>query len=118
MASDQAARLRLGVLVTVVVAGAAALIWGGRGAAAAGSFGVLATAIQLTAARLMARQGGPVGVDHLKVYLVGVFLRLAGVALVGVAIALDRERFPPGPTAMGYVGTILPLLYLETRLTR
>lgn len=118
MAAEQLSRLRLGAISTALLALLSGAIWGRQGAIATGCFGAVATGVQLVAAQVMARQGGPVGVDRLKVYIIGVLLRLVGVAVMGGAIALDRNRFPAGPTAMGYVGAILPLLYLETRLTR
>jgi len=74
--------------------------------------------LQLLAAQLMARTGKPAALDHLTVYVIGVFLRLLGVVLFGVAVALDRATFAPWPSALGYLGTILPLLYLETKLGR
>jgi hypothetical protein len=35
-----------------------------------------------------------------------------------VAILLDRERFPPLPSAVGFLGVLIPLLFLEVRLAR
>jgi hypothetical protein len=37
---------------------------------------------------------------------------------VALLVGLDRERFPPIPTALGYLGMILPMLYMETRRQR
>ena len=102
----------------MVVSGAALAIWGRAGMMAAAVFGVVATVVQLVAAQLMARTGQPAALDHLTVYVIGVFLRLLGVVLFGVAVSLDRVAFPPWPSALGYLGTILPLLYLETKLGR
>lgn len=102
-----------------MVVGAAALgFWGRAAAVAAMSFGVIATVVQLVAAQLMARTGKPAALDHLTVYAIGVFLRLLGVVVLGVAVSLDRLTYPPIPSALGYLGTILPLLYLETKLGR
>ena len=102
----------------MLVGGAALAIWGRTGMTAAASFGALATIVQLVAAQLMARTGQPAALDHMTVYVIGVFLRLLGVVLLGVAVSLDRATFPPWPSALGYLGTILPLLYLETKLGR
>jgi hypothetical protein len=64
----------------------------------------------------MARTGKPAAPDHVKVYAIGVILRLCGVILLGLAMANDPVNFPPLPSVLGYTGTVLPLLYLETRL--
>lgn len=92
-------------------------LWGRAGVTAALVFGIVATTIQLVAARAAARLGAPATPDHLRVYVVGMLLRIGGVAAVGAAVLLDRATFPPGPAAVGYLGTLLPLMWLETRLT-
>ncbi len=79
-------------------------------------FGVLATGIQLFAARIARRLGVPATPDRLRVYAIGLVLRVGGVAVMGMAMTIDRVTFPPGPVALGYLGTLLPLLWLETRL--
>lgn len=114
---NQRRRLALGLAVAVVVALLAWLIRDGVAARAAGLFGVLATGIQLLAARLARRLGTPATPDHMTTYVVGMALRVAGVAVIWVAVTTDRAAFPPGAAALGYLGTLLPLLWLETRLT-
>ena len=116
--SEQRRRLAWGAVCTLVVSGLALAIWGPGAVIGAATFGAVATGLQLLAAQLMARTGKPAALDHLTVYVIGVFLRLLGVVLFGVAVALDRGTFRPWPTALGYLGTILPLLYLETKLGR
>lgn len=113
-ASSQAERLRWGAGTALVLSLVGWAIWGAGGAGAALILGLMATAVQLLAAW---RTGGA-GVDRLRVYSVGVVLRFAGVLVLGVIVTLDPRRFPPLPSAMGYLGTVLTLLYLETRLTR
>jgi hypothetical protein len=93
-------------------------VWG-RGAVVPGiTFGLLATVIQLAAVavlrpatsqpfgRLMARWG------------MGMGFRFVGVLLFALAVVLDRQLFPPLPTAFGYLGVLVPLLYTETRFLR
>jgi F0F1-type ATP synthase assembly protein I len=116
--SEQRRRLLWGAVCTLVVSGIAVAIWGRHAVVGAASFGAVATTLQVVAAQLMARTGKPAALDHLTVYVIGVFLRLLGVVLFGVAVALDRATFAPWPSALGYLGTILPLLYLETKLGR
>ena len=43
---------------------------------------------------------------------------MVGVFLVPVAVMVARDRFAPLPTAFGYVGVIVPLLFFEARLFR
>lgn len=115
-ASEQLRRLRLGVACTAAITGLAWLLWGRAGVTAALAFGGLATAIQLFAARIVRRLGVPATPDRLRVYAIGMALRIGGVALIGAAVTIDRATFPPGPSALGYLGTLLPLMWLETRL--
>jgi hypothetical protein len=102
--------------MTAALAGLVAAIWGLRAVTAALVFGGVATTIQMVAARVVTRLGTPATPDHLRVYAVGMLLRIGGVALLGAAVMIDRATFPPGPAAMGYLGTLLPLMWLETRL--
>ena len=98
-----------------------ALAWllaGEGGAKAALLFGAIATGIQLLAARLARRIGVPASLDHLKVYGIGALLRVGGVALIGLLAFEAGEKFSLPGAALGYLGVILPLLYLETRLGR
>ena len=117
-AAGQPQRVAWGGVSTAVVTAAATLIWGRSAAPGAAAFGGVATGLQLLAARTMARTGRPASLDHLKVYGIGVLFRAAGVVLLGVAVGLDRTTFQPLASAAGYLGVVLPLLYLETRLTR
>lgn len=94
------------------------LLWGMSGAKSAFLFGAIATVIQLLADRLARRIGVAPTVDRLRVYAIGVVLRFGGVALIGVAALMGGESFSPPGAALGYLGVLLPLLYLETRLQR
>lgn len=114
--SPQLRRLALGLAMTAAITGLAWGIWGSGGVTAALVFGMAATTIQLVAARAATRLGVPATPDHLRVYVMGMLLRIGGVALLGAAVMIDRATFPPGPAALGYLGTLLPLMWLETRL--
>lgn len=117
-AVGQGRRLLWGAVGSLVMTGIATLIWGRPATVAAATFGGVATGVQLLAARLLARTGVTPSLDHLRVYAGGVAFRMIGVLILGVAVSLDRATFPPLASATGYLGTVLPLLYLETRLTR
>jgi uncharacterized membrane protein YgdD (TMEM256/DUF423 family) len=97
----------------------AVAIWGVGGWRGAAAFGGVATGLQMVAAHAMARTGQAATLDHLKVYGLGMMLRMfAGLALMALAFSRDRTTFEPLPSALGYLGTVLPLLYLEIRLAR
>ena len=113
----QSSRVIWGVASATGATIVAALLWGRAAIVGAAVFGAVAIGLQLLAARIVARTG-MIAPDQLKGYLVGVALRLSGVAVLGLAVGLDRSAFPPLASAMGYLGTVLPLLYLETRLSR
>lgn len=108
----------LGALLTALVA---AGFWIGQGPAAgrAGAmFGGLAVVVQTVAVRLMGPAvGGPVHRQFQR-HGLGMGLRLLGVVALPVAVVVDRVAFPPIPSAFGYLGVLLPLLFLETRLFR
>ena len=101
MAASQRARLLVGLGSTGLVMGIAAMIWG-----------------RPALTGVMARTGVTPSLDNLRVYGMGVLFRLTGVIILGVTVALDRTTFAPLASATGYLGTVLPLLYLETRLSR
>ena len=117
-AAAQLTRLKWGAICTLLGAGVAAAVWGRRGGEAAAAVGGAATMVQLLAARLMARTGRPASLDQLKVYAIGVVLRFVAVAALWVVVTVDGRAFPVLPSALGFLGTMLPLLYLETRLAQ
>lgn len=106
----------VGAVATALVAAVAWLTGGTAGATGAATAGLVATLLSLLALRLVTRTGREPTVDQLMVYGIGVVLRMLGVLIIAVLVVRDAEHFPPWPTALGYLGVILPLLYLETRL--
>ena len=116
--SNQRTRLRWGLGCTIVLSAFAGLVWGRDEAEAAAALAAIATLLQLLAAWRQGRSGMPASPDILRVYLIGAMLRLAGVVLLGVLVTMDPRTFPPLPSALGFLGTILTMLYLETRLGR
>lgn len=101
--------------LTVPAAVVGGVIGGLPGVLAAGSFGLLGTAIQLAAGRMMTTRTDAPLREFMQGWAGGMGLRLAGVVLVGVVIWLDSARFPPIPAALGYIGVLVPLLFLEAR---
>jgi hypothetical protein len=107
-----------GLGLTALVGAIGWAIWGRGGAVAAASFGALATLIQVVALRLMAGQQNAKFERYLARWGAGMGLRMAGVLVFMVAVALRGDLFPPLASAMGFLGVLLPLLALETRLVQ
>lgn len=94
------------------------MIWGRTATVGAVTMCGVATGMQLLVARMVARGGVSGSVDQVKRYAVGVAFRMIGVVIFAVLVAMDRKDFSPAASALGYLGTVLPLMYLETRLSR
>lgn len=110
--------LAAGAALTLVVTLVLRAALGSQAVVPALVFGGLAVVIQMTSHaivkpaleasfhKLMGRWG------------IGMGLRLAGVLLFVAAVVWRRDWFPPLPTAFGYLGVLIPLLFMETRLVR
>jgi hypothetical protein len=107
-----------GLLLGGVLSGAAYRIWGVQAAIAAAVFGGIATVIQLAAIGLMR----PVRTAPIQRFLArwgaGMGLRLLGVLAIAIAAGLDPGHFPPLAASAGFLGVLLPLLFLEVRVIR
>ena len=110
--------LLTGVLLGGAISGVSYRIWGAQAALAAGIFAALALLIQLTAIALV----HPVRQAPIKVFIkrwgLGMGLRLLGVVSIALAAGFDRPHFPPLPSAFGFLGVLMPLLFFEVRLVR
>ncbi len=108
-----------GAGLTVVVT---ALLFGliGRAALLPGLvMGAVATLIELAALRAMRRGLASRGTEQFfGAVVTGLMLRVAGVVVFVALVLWDRTLFPPLPTAIGFVGVLIPLLFLEVRLVR
>jgi hypothetical protein len=107
-----------GMFLTVVAAGLLRWQFGPAALLPAVVFGLLAVAIQLGAGRAMRGATLLPHAEFLKRYGIGMGLRLGGVVVLLLAIVLRRDLFPPLPTALGFLGVLIPLLFLEARPTR
>jgi hypothetical protein len=83
--------------------------------AAAGA-GVFATVIESVTVALLAPALDPPFDRLLKRWVFGLSLRLAGVVAFGVAVLRWPEWFPVLPTAAGFLGVLIPLMFGEMRL--
>lgn len=104
-----------GAGLTAAAAVCCGMAWGEAGATAALGFGLLATAIQLAALRLMRGQQAARFDAFLLRWGAGMGLRLVGVVVFMVVVSLWRDVVPPLPAAIGFLGVLLPLLVLELR---
>ncbi len=48
----------------------------------------------------------------------GMGIRALGLAVVLAAVLMRRDLFPPLATTLGFLGVLLPLLFLETKFLR
>jgi len=108
-----------GIALTVLLSAICLVAWGSRAVLPCALFGVVATAIQITAGTVMRIGGVPAAFSvFVSRWAVGMGLRVAGIVLVVVALVLGRETFAPLPTTIGFLGVLIPLLFLEARSLR
>ncbi len=107
-----------GVALTLLVTAALGVRFGVTALLPGISFGLLATGLQVVAVGALRRGFHGSHAAFLKGYAAGAGLRLAGVALVLAAVLVDGVHFAPIPSAFGYLGVTVPLLFLEVRLLR
>ncbi|MEZ4411567.1 MAG: hypothetical protein R2910_01110 [Gemmatimonadales bacterium] len=110
--------LAAGLTLTAVVT--ALLVWGfGATAFIPGVvFGALATAIQMAAGVFLRRAAGKPFEQLLKAWGMGMGLRVLGMFLFLAAVLADRTVFPPVPTALAFVGVLIPLMFSDIRTIR
>jgi hypothetical protein len=110
--------LGLGLALTLLVSGLLVLGWGRDALVPGLVFGLIATTIQLISVALVRPVYSGETTRLLKRWGYGMLLRGLGVALVVIAVTIDRGLFPPLPTALGFLGVLVPLLFMEVRLVR
>jgi hypothetical protein len=108
----------LGLLISAAISGFMYRLWGVQAAVAAAVFGIVALAIQLGALALIKQVKAAPVQRFLARWGAGMGLRLLGVVLIALAAGLDPAHFPAVPTAAGFLGVLLPLLFFEVRLIR
>jgi len=81
-------------------------------------FGGLATVIQVAAGGMLRRAAGKPFEQLLKAWGAGMGLRVLGMFLFLGAVLADRTLFPPLPTAIGFVGVLIPLMFSDLRTIR
>jgi F0F1-type ATP synthase assembly protein I len=105
--------------LTVVVALVAWRLWGNAAGYTAACFGLLAATIQYFAAKFAAKVPKEAKFEEfVKGWAAGMGLRTLGVVVLAVVCTVWPARFPALGAAMGYLGVLIPLLFLETRTAR
>lgn len=110
--------LLLGLALTAGVTALLWLSWGEAALVPGITFGLLATVIQMVSAALMQGAAQREFKALMKRWGIGMGLRLGGVVAFGVVVGVRRDLFPPLPTAFGYLGVVVPLLFTEIRFLR
>lgn len=110
--------LAAGAVLTGLVTTALWLAFGRDAVVPGVVFGTLATGIQGAAVAALRPAVHQPFERFVARWSVGMGLRMAGVMLFVVAVVVDRGHFPPLPTALGYLGVLVPLLFTETRFLR
>ena len=110
--------LRLGLVLTAVVSGLLVALFGRAVLVPALLFGLVATAVQVAASALLRKAAGQPFEALLKAWGLGMGLRMLGVMLFLGAVVADRTFFPPLPTALAFVGVLIPLMFSDLRTIR
>ncbi|UCG88860.1 MAG: hypothetical protein JSW71_10115 [Gemmatimonadota bacterium] len=108
----------LGILLTALVGLLLWVGWDGHVALAGGAFGLLATLIHVAAVAALKRVWDAPFRQLVRGWGIGMGLRLGGAAVWMVVVLLWGELFPPIPTAIGYLGVLIPLLFTEIRFLK
>ena len=104
--------LMVGLGAALVAIGAAV---GGRPAAIGGGVAVIA---QLWAVALLRPKMRAPNPQFMARWLGGMGIRFLAVGALLVWAVTHRAFLPPLPAVLGYLGVLLPLLFLETRFLR
>jgi hypothetical protein len=102
-----------GSLLAVFVTALIWLGWGVQAAIAGGAFGLLATAIHVISVVALKRVWNAPFKELAKGWGIGMALRLGGAVVWMLAVLLRGDLFPPLPTAIGFLGVLIPLLFSE-----
>ena len=111
--------LAAGIVLTALVAALLVRLLGPGALLPALVMGGVATAIELVALRALRRGlAAKATTEFFRGVGIGMTLRMAGVLVFAALVLWDRERFQPLATGLGYVGVVIPLLFLEGRFVR
>jgi hypothetical protein len=109
----------LGIFLTAVVSALGLILGDSASMRAAAMFGGLATGLEVAAVALAAPMLESRDYQGLMVrWALGMLLRMLGVVALPIAVLADRSTFPPLPSALGFLGVLVPLLLFEIRRFR
>ena len=111
-------RLAPGLVLTAAASALLVLAFGRVALLPGLLFGGIATGVQLAASAFLRRAVGKPYEQLLKAWGLGMGLRMLGVFLFLGAVLADRTTFPPLPTALAYVGVLIPLMFSDLRTIR
>ena len=94
----------------------AVAVW--LGGTAAGIGGAVALVAQLWAVALLRPAMRAPSPQFMSRWLGGMAIRFLAVSALLVWAATHRASLPPLPAALGFLGVLLPLLFLETRFLK
>ncbi len=104
--------------MTAVMTGVLSVFWGRSAVVPGVVFGSLATAIQVGAVAVVRPVRGDPFSKFMGRWGIGMGFRMGGVVLFLVAVLVDRDLFPPVPSAFAYLGVLIPLLFTEMRFLK
>jgi hypothetical protein len=105
-------------LLLVALGGVLVAVAAGIGGGAAGIGGAAALAAQLGAVALLRPAMRAPQALFMSRWLGGMGVRALALGLVLAFAATHRAALAPLPAALGFLGVLLPLLFLETRFLR
>jgi hypothetical protein len=80
--------------------------------------GAIAAIAQISAAVLARRAYAAPFARFVGAWALGMGLRFSALIALAAGMLAAPTQFPPLPTALGFLGVLIPLLLLEIRLTR
>jgi hypothetical protein len=108
----------IGTVFVTIVGIISTLAWGREALTGAVSFGVFALGIQVVAVSQLKKGWGGKFPEVLEKFGIGMGMRLAGVVVWAGVVSRWSEIFLPLPSAMGFLGVLIPLLYMELKLVK
>lgn len=102
----------------MALGGISVLSWGPEALVGAVGFGILAVAIQVVAVSELKKAWRGKFPEMLKKFGIGMGLRLAGILVLALVVSRWPGTFFPLPSALGFLGVLIPLLFMELKLAK
>lgn len=108
----------IGALLTAVAGGISVLSWGSEALIGAAGFGILAMGIQVVAVSELKKGWSGKFPEVLEKFGIGMGLRLSGIVVLALVVSRWPGTFLPLPSAFGFLGVLIPLLFMELKLVK